>query len=979
MPLGLDTAPWVATGSSASSLGILTEDTSDNRHSVYQDVQPLVDTGQLGTNVIYRAKVRPLGRTKCWIGCRQNNGLWMVSFDLTGGGTVLTVGTNVSSASITDNGDGSYICRVNYAGTFSTSATVFAIGALIADATQTYVGTGIDALEITEAQMIQGTQVYDYVPTTDRETYEDQATTDGLQTATLPAANRPNTMHPEYTVFAGGDPLDIDDWAYDADAITVCIDCDWDGNTSAEKALLTHTGASQFAFKAVLTAAGKFQVSLSSNGTAWQKVYTAVKALDVNTRTLCSFTWDGTTLRMYYNDVELTTGTSELTKDSDSALSGNLHDSTAGLQAYGGHYGKAWQTLMYRYAASASEIDSIASAKGLSGLPVGGGGGGTDPFPTTLAAMVDWLLDKGVTSGNIRYVDNLSGSDSNTGLSTSTAWATIQKAANTLTAGQAVIIRGRNGRFYEQVTIGASGTSGNKIWYVGDPENPPIMDATQAFSQTWTDMGSNRWRAPYGLSRPYSASSSYYTTCTTGNCRDELLWISHQITHNNVQLRRISEPSVPATFNEGECYFQVGTGSYNTPQYVWVRLPGDANPNSQTLRVGSSKTKLFDYSPFNWSQDGVSFPGGTSGQETSGRDHIALVNMHFFGGSMIRKVAPVSFRGTGWYAEHCSFMGSNTIGLTIHGTNHTIYNCNFSDNGQQSAFWAYADGVTMQRCRMYSANVHLYPGSWEAGHMKIVESAQNTRCEIFECLFDGCLGASAIWWDVDVGAGNPSEEAFFVHHCYFRENAKGQVFFERRCEFLKLEDSVVWNGKADNEGQSANVIGSGLRFQACQKTTLRRVVVAYNEGKGVLYKPDDGDSPCNNDVIDRCTFIQNCRGSSLGTISQGLNEFQGGDDPNYPAATWDTSVITNMLVSNNISGVSNFRRRSPGITDTDSAATFEGWNSATGTTVVTDPATVVSDYTDERGCYDFLPAYAAWAPQGFTHPDDFDTVWTSPS
>lgn len=972
-PLDFTQSPWVATGCTADALGVLTEDASDNRHSVYQDVQALVNGG-LGTNVIYRAKVRPMGRTKCWIGCRQNNGLWMVSFDLTGGGTVLTVGANVSSAAITNNGDGTYTCRVNYSGTFSTSATVFAIGALIDDATQTYVGTSIAAIEVTEAQMIKGTQDYPYVATTDRETYEDLAATDGLQTATLPASNRPYNMDPEYTVFSGGDPLDIDDWAYDQDAITVMIDCDWNGDATAEKELLTHTGASQFAFKAVLTAAGKFQVSLSSNGTAWQKVYTAVKALDVDTRTLCTFTWDGTTLRLYYNDVELTTGNGELTKDTDTALSGNLHDSTANLKSFGQHYGKGWETRMYRYAASASEVDAIASSKGLSGLPTGTPGGGGSDFPTTLSEMVTWLQDQGVLLSNIRYVDNLDGSDANTGLSTSTAWATIQKASSTLTAGQAVIIRGRGGRFFEQVTIGASGTSGNRIWYAGDPENPPIMDASQSFSQTWTDQGSSRWRAPYGQTRPYSVSSSYYGTCTTGNCVDDHVWMSHQLIHNDLQLKRVNQPSVPTTLAEGECYFEIGTGSEETPQYVWCRLPGSVNPNGQTMRIGSNKTKLFDYSPFTW----LGFPGGTSGQETSGRDYIGLVNMHFRFGCTIRKVAPVSLRGTGWHVEHCSFEEANTIGLTIHGSGHYIYNCNFANNGQQSAFWAYAEGVHMQRCRMIVANIHGYPGSWEAGHCKIVESAQTTRCEISECLFDGCIGASAIWWDVDVGLGNASEEAFFVHHCFFRGNAKGQVFFERRCKYLTLEDSVVWNGVIDNEGQSANDIGPGLRFQACSYSTLRRVVVVYNEGQGMLYKPDDSGAACNNDVFDRCSFIQNARDAAT---DQGRNEIQGGDDPNYPAATWDTSVWTNNLVSNNVGGGFNglFRRRSPGTTDTDTVATFEGWTTASGTTKVADPGTVVVDYTDERDCYAFLPAYAAWAPQGFTHPDDFPTNWTTPS
>ena len=971
-------AAWTKTGCTASASGIITEDSSlANRHSIYQDIQSrLVDAG-LGTSAGIAFKVRPLGRDRCWIGCRQNNGNFMASFLLSGSGSVSSSGSNVTSASILDNGDGSYWCSVIWSGNFSTSATVAACGAMLADATQSYDGAGIDALQIEAAQLFQGTTSQPYASTTDLSSYPDLQTGDGAQDADLPGSSAPSILNPGYIVASGGNPLDAGDVAIDLDALTVVSVVSWDGTTGAEKVLAGQWGAGDLSWKMALTSAGKLQVSLSGNGTSAAKVYTAVRALDLDAKALCAFTWDGSTLRLFYNDVELTTGAGELTKDTDSALSGNLHDSSSSLEQFGGHYGRGYEFNLHTAVKTPAEIATIAAGFGVSGLPAGGGGGG-DTFPTTLAGMVDWLLDKGATA--IRYVDNLDGNDANTGTSTSQAWATIQKASNTLTPGQAVIIRGRGGRFFEQVTIGASGSAGALIWYAGDPENPPIMDASQSFSATWTDQGSGRWRAPYGQSRPYSASASYYSNCTTGNCRDELTWISHQLIHNDVQLVRISQASVPASLGAGECYFEVGTGSYNTPQYVWCRLPGDANPNGASMRIGSSKTKLFDYSPFTWTQDGVAFPGGTGGQETSGRSYIGLVNMHFKFGCVIRKVAPVSLRGTGWHVERCSFLDANTINLTIHGSGHYIYNCNFARGGQQSAFWAYADDVHMQRCRLVVANIHRYPGSWEAAHCKMVECAQALRCEISECMFDGCVGAPALWWDVNVGDGNPAEEAFFVHHCYFKDNAKGQLFFERRCEFLALEDSVVFNGYADDEGQSANVLGPGLRFQACWKTTIRRVVVANHEGKGMLYKADDGDHACNFDTFDRIAFIMNCKGSALGAIDQGVNEVQGGDDPNFPSSTWDTSTITNLLVTNTRSGVSNFRRRNPApVTDTDSAATFEGWSGATGTTVVSDPATVVSDYTDERGCYAFLPAYSAWAPVGFVHPDDFPDVWVSPS
>lgn len=970
---------WTKTGCTVNSSGVITENTASDRHSIFQDIQArLIDTG-FGTSAVYEAVISPLGRDRAWIGCRQNNAFFMASFLLSGSGSVTSFGVpNVSTASITLNLDGSYTCRVIYSGGLATTACVFALGAMIDDNTQTYLGTGIDAIRVHSTQLVPGTSSKPYSPTTDLSEYPDLQSAGGDNPAALPASSPPSILNPEFIRCTGGNGLDAGDAAIDRDAFTVVSVGSWDGTAGAEKVLAEQwtvpDGDDDTSWKMSLTTDGKLQVSLSGNGTTAAKTYTAVRALDVGVKTMCSFSWDGASLRLYYNDIELTTGGSELVLTLDGALSGNVFDSLAAILQGRAHRGDVWEFQLYTGAATPAEISSIASGFGLSGLPTGGGGSPDDGFPDTLAGLEAWLLDKGATS--LRYVDNLTGNDSNAGTSTGSAWATIQKAANTLTPGQAVIIRGRGGRFFENVTIGASGISGSRIWYAGDPENPPILDASEAFSETWTDQGAGRWRAPYARSRPYSASSSYYTNCTTGNCVSENTWMSHQLIYADLQLVKIGADSVPSTIPAGSCYFQVGTGSYNTPQYVWCTLPGGVNPNSVSMRIGSNKVKLFDYSPHTWTQDGVAFPGGTLGQEVNGRDHIGIVNLNFRFGCNIRKVGMVAVRGTGWHIERCSFNETQTIGLTIHGSNHYIYNCIFQNNGQQGAFWDNAEGVEMQRCRIIRNNINYYPPSWEAGGMKIVECAQSLTCEIHECLFadnEGC----GIWWDVDVGAGNPSLEAFNVHHCFFRNNSKGQVFFERRCEYLKLSDSVVWNGRIDNEGQSANNIGPGLRFQACERSTVERVTIVYNEGQGMLYKPDDGGGPANNDVFSRVAFIQNARGSST---SQGRNEYQGGDDPTY-SRLWTTSTITNVLVSNNLSPAIDglFRRRYPTpVTDTNTVGTFNGWSGATGTVSVADPLNVVTDPTDERGCYDFLPAYSAWAPVGLTHPDDFDTNWVVP-
>lgn len=79
---------------------------------------------------------------------------------------------------------------------------------------------------------------------------------------------------------------------------------------------------------------------------------------------------------------------------------------------------------------------------------------------------------------NIFYVDGATGSDSDNGQTAGDAWATIQHAATTLTAGQMVLIRA--GTYAEEATPN-SGTAGSPIVFKAYPSEAPIMDG-QSFS-----------------------------------------------------------------------------------------------------------------------------------------------------------------------------------------------------------------------------------------------------------------------------------------------------------------------------------------------------------------------------------------------------------------------------------------------------------------------------------------------------------------
>ncbi len=77
---------------------------------------------------------------------------------------------------------------------------------------------------------------------------------------------------------------------------------------------------------------------------------------------------------------------------------------------------------------------------------------------------------------NIFYVDGVDGDDNNNGQTETSAWKTIQKAKNTLTAGQMVLIR--EGTYNEYGSIYNSGSPDSPIIFKAYPGEEVIMDGT---------------------------------------------------------------------------------------------------------------------------------------------------------------------------------------------------------------------------------------------------------------------------------------------------------------------------------------------------------------------------------------------------------------------------------------------------------------------------------------------------------------------
>lgn len=1169
----LTNAVWLKNGMSASADGTLTENTSTSVHIAYQNLDSLIAEG-LGSTVILKAIVAPLARTKAWLGARENNGFYMASFDLTGSGTVESQGSNVSTASIVNNGDGTYTLKCVYGGTFPQTTARIAIGSLITAGSQNYTGTGVAAIRVHGAQVIKGNTDFPYVPTTDLQVYEDIALVSGQQNATLPGTNPPSTLDPLFISSVGNFGLTISDFTYDLDAVTVLALVEWNGNTDALKVIAAHWDADndQASWLMGIDPGGNFVVYLSNDGVNVDKFYESVNAVGVNEKVMLTFTWDGTSLRMYVNDVELTTTDSTLAKTIDGALSGNLFDSSAPIVLGDLYQGKMYDCIIYDGAGTPTQIAGVAAGYGVSGSPGGGGdpgGGGPIPqngdfvindgivvieaesidiagtqwsfqtatpgyvgsgylrhdgpddftlpptneiwvpffvdedatytislrvthdqaaaddqendcwlnvdgstyekwghrpvdygsgwtfgtfreptsgvftdkdfvlaagshilniggrsnnyhldrihiykkdrpnsedettpeseiytggnLPATTAEMVSYLNSKGVTS--IFYVNNATGNDSNSGTA-SQPWATIQKAANTLTGGQGCIIQGEGGRFYEQVTPPNSGTAGNLIWFVGDPENPAILDASESFNVTWTDRGGGMWSAPYNRTRYFSDETAYFAQSPGQGFVPLQTFATHQLIYDDQQLVKANShtPTAnPSSLNQGECYFKTnGTSDANfkTPTEVWVRLPGDANPNNVTMRIASDKRYLFDYSPTTWEEG---FPGAESDSApnvAAGRNYIGLVNIHFKFGSCIRKKSPLAIRGRGWFLEWCSVSDSNAYSFTVAGEEHTIINCKFIRSGQGPCRLQWAQngsGTTLiEKCLFEDDNIHFYPPSWDAG-FKISHAGDGGTTIMRDCHFNRS-DAVGLWWDIFNGKQNGTGEAFLVERCIFEEQARHAIFVEHNSENVIIRNCGVWKTKSNTEGNFNQTLGTGFRIAGAGLCTFNNNIIALSDGIGFYSKAgQDGRGPNNRDTITDNVIISNNLDPNHDIRR---TEYFGGDDKDEPGTyPWSSSQIDGNVFYNSLpTGVSMFTEANSdsGWVSDNTVAWFEAASRTNGqnNVIATGVAVVVEDINDRKKFWNTNfsgGSYPTKGPQGLVHYEDLpETGWSIP-
>jgi parallel beta-helix repeat protein len=200
-----------------------------------------------------------------------------------------------------------------------------------------------------------------------------------------------------------------------------------------------------------------------------------------------------------------------------------------------------------------------------------------------LSATLVWPGTAAEAAANVYYVAT-NGLDSYPG-TIDRPWRTIQKAANTVVAGDTVYIRG--GTYHERVSFSRSGTASQYITFRNYPNETVIVDGSVDFS------GTGRWEAYSG--NIYRTKPDY-----------QINWPAKMLYQDGLKLLNYNGTtpiSNPSQMTEGTWYLDTNSHS----AYAWAY--GGGNPGSHDTRITKFPTESpsLDQGLFELGGEGLSY------------------------------------------------------------------------------------------------------------------------------------------------------------------------------------------------------------------------------------------------------------------------------------------------------------------------------------------------------------------------------------
>ncbi|MFK7844220.1 MAG: right-handed parallel beta-helix repeat-containing protein [Rhodothermales bacterium] len=416
------------------------------------------------------------------------------------------------------------------------------------------------------------------------------------------------------------------------------------------------------------------------------------------------------------------------------------------------------------------------------------------------------LLNTG--SNEVYWVDQSIGNDGNVGTEAQ-PFKTIQRAmrSNTISPGDAVIIR--EGTYYEQVSPERGGTPGNMITITAFPGDDVVVSGAIALNGTWNADG-NAWR----LAWPHAALwHRVVANDPFGPARRRDVLIA-----NGQMLQAVYTRGdvVPGTF------FLEGAPS--NPTTMFVRLPGDANPNQANMQ-----TSLMNHI-FNPSNNETSCRFG----QVKGYFH--LIGITFRHSANDGQMGAVCAGSEGSVLENITAEWTNGSGFLISGKNHVVRGVRALNNGMSGIRGNTCDNCLVEYSTSKYNNWKGYLPYWESGGGKWLYTTNST----FRGLDFSENHGPGLWLDMD-NFDNIIEQS------RFDSNLGVNLFIEWASNRTIIRNNAFTRARFARP----TFYGHGLLIHASQDNMVLYNTFMGNEGGGMRIKTDNrakstGNSYYNN-------------------------------------------------------------------------------------------------------------------------------------